>query len=726
MLHTFLTITQAETLIAVTSQFPSFMLSQGTSTVVAILDEVGDEGSASNQSSSYVPATQLRPRKDSNSSSISVSASDATSLMEKLSIACSANSQESTTSWGSNTTWDSTVDSSDPENQSLTETDITHRGKRQLVLQDMFITRRSCHYSCHCHCHEEPVAKPRRRFIRSRRGSRDRQPKCTDPACMGNETSESIAEEYSRSFRKVMFSAMSAKSVNVRFDLKTFRMVPEGSDPMRFVKHGNLEKLKGCIESGDATIWDTAPDGWSLLHAAAYHRQVEIAKYLIDIGASAQTADIRARIPADFAVLKSIDKDATENEKMLLKLFGGKDSVLADFEFTPIHAAVLNLYDHNDSERPSLEELIHLTDEANNAPVTTDWAQWKLEYRGRSPLFAGILEYFRASAFDLPKGTKIIYNLIDQKDKKYHWTPLHWAASSGRVQEMHILIDHGADPVLISNLGANIIHAAVESKVDSGLVAALSIWKQCSNQININQVNIWGETAVHVASCLSASCVKMLLDAGADPNVQDENGQVALHFAGLSAQSVERPKIVAVLCNTKETAQLNIKDYNGRSPIFDFLDDVNCVEILLQHGAKVDIIDDCGQNPFHHACIHGENPSLRIMLKIFSDAAVARDNNGNTPLIEALSNSHVECAVTLLQLGDVGPQIGKDGWAPIHYAAKIGDPELLIAICQHPSFKKSVKTLDGKRASIIAMEAGNWHGVIKDLILEHDYMDWGD
>ncbi len=293
---------------------------------------------------------------------------------------------------------------------------------------------------------------------------------------------------------------------------------------------------------------------------------------------------------------------------------------------------------------------------------------------------------------------------------------------------MHILIEHGADPVLLSNLGANIIHAAVESKFDSGLVAALRIWRRCSDEMNINQVNVWGETAVHVASCLSASCVRLLLDAGADPSVQDENGQVALHFAGLSAQSAERLKVVSVLCNTRDTAHINIQDYNGKSPLLDFLDDCDCVEVLVRHGAKVDISDDFGQNAFHHACTHGEDASLQVMLKLSGcpGAAVMRDNHGNTPLIEALSNSHVECATTLLQLKDVGPQIGKDGWAPIHYAAKIGDPELLKMVCQHPSFKKSAKTLDGKRASIVAMEAGTWNGVIKDLIREHDYMDWGD
>lgn len=94
-------------------------------------------------------------------------------------------------------------------------------------------------------------------------------------------------------------------------------------------------------------------------------------------------------------------------------------------------------------------------------------------------------------------------------------------------------------------------------------------------------------------------------------------------------------------------------------------------------------------------------------------AAVVRDNNGNTPLIEALSNSRVECAMSLLRLEDVGPQIGKDGWAPIHYAAKIGEPELLRIVCQHSSFKKSAKTLDGKRASMVAMEAGTWNGKLR-------------
>lgn len=302
----------SDTFIALTSQFPSFMLSQLSVTTETITEQVDV-----NPSHLKVPNSGLRPRKNSNSSyaTSSTASSDASSLMDRLSLVSSATSIESSTSWGSTVCGDSALDAADPEKEDLSMTDIAHRSKRQLFLQEMFVTRRSCHYGCHCQCHEEPAAKPRRSFRGSRGGSKNNKPTCTDAACMGNETLEIATEEYSNSFRKVLSNMMSAKSVEVRYDLGTFRMVPEGSDPMRYVKHGNLEKLKGCVESGEATRWDTAPDGWSLLHvshspprgahlmrmltlplqAAAYNRQYEIVKYLLELGVATHTGEIGTR-----------------------------------------------------------------------------------------------------------------------------------------------------------------------------------------------------------------------------------------------------------------------------------------------------------------------------------------------------------------------------------------------------------------------------------------------
>ncbi|KAL7625834.1 hypothetical protein AAE478_005057 [Parahypoxylon ruwenzoriense] len=726
MLHTFLSITHAETFLAITSQYPRFMLS--TSALQAPgKDAKEEDGPRSKVGLLQVPEFNRRARRRSGSSmqtagSVSDSASSCIGPPSIFSSAASFESVSSSNSMNPNS--NHPANTPDPGEASLTTTtpDKVPQRNNHLIPQDMFLIRRACRYDCHCQCHEHNTTKSQRRFS----NFKSRETQCTEPTCRGNAAIGDQFTHHSRSFRKALSQVLSAKSIKIRYDLKTYRMVPEGSDAMRHVKHGNLEKLKACIESGEATIWDTAPDGWSLLHTAAYNRQLPIVKYLIGLGADPEAGDVGSRNPADLAVLKSIGQDATKVEQSIVEVFSQNDDVLQDFEFTPIHMAVLKLYDTDDSERPSLEELIRVVDDANNAPPNTNWVQWKLGFRERSPLFSTIIEYFRASAFEQPKGSKIIHNLLDRKDKKYHWTPLHWAASSGRLDEMKILVEYGADPLILSNLDANILHAAAESKIDRGLFGALKIWKRCPDRLNINQANRWAETPLHVASWSSAACVKLLLEAGADPGLKEENGQVPLHCAGLSEQSPDRREIVTLLCKTETNEHINAQDFDGRPPIFDFLDDPECVEILIRHGAGLAITDYSGKNAFHHTCIQGESETLAALLRLSNepDAVRAKSDDGNTPLIEALSMSNIECAMTLLKLDDVGDTVGKDGWAPVHYAAKIGDADLLSAVLKHPTFTKATKTLDGKRADVVAMEAGNWHGKVKDLVREYDSLNW--
>ena len=59
--------------------------------------------------------------------------------------------------------------------------------------------------------------------------------------------------------------------------------------------------------------------------------------------------------PADLALLKSLPRDSSQVEKDIVEVFSKKDDYLDDFEFTPIHKAVLDLYDPKDSERPALK-----------------------------------------------------------------------------------------------------------------------------------------------------------------------------------------------------------------------------------------------------------------------------------------------------------------------------------------------------------------------------------
>lgn len=177
-------------------------------------------------------------------------------------------------------------------------------------------------------------------------------------------------------------------------------------------------------------------------------------------------------------------------------------------------------------------------------------------------------------------------------------------------------------------------------------------------------------------------------------------------------------QVIAAMCSTKNAMHLDAQPFDGWPLLFDFLNDLECVETLIRHGAKIDVMANAGKNAFHHACIQGEHGALEVMLNMAdsSDPSITEDNHGNTPLVDAS------------QAGQRGPSHSKDDWSPIHYATKIhdGNPELLHAICRHRSFKKSAKTLDGKQAKVVAMEAGTWNGKIKELILGHDYLDWDD
>lgn len=291
---------------------------------------------------------------------------------------------------------------------------------------------------------------------------------------------------------------------------------------------------------------------------------------------------------------------------------------------------------------------------------------------------------------------------------------------------MKILVTHGANPLLLSNLNANILHAAAESKLDHGLAGALQIWNRCSDKLNINQVNRWLETPLHVASWCSAACVKLLIDAGADPGMQEENGQVPLHCAGLSEQGPDRREIVSLLCVTKDKSHINTQDYDGRPPIFDFLDDPECVELLIHHGADLSLTDKLGRSVYHHVCADDEVDALKTLLRSGhnSSEVTTKDYDGNTPLMQAFSSSNVNCAMVLLEMDDVGDIVSKDGWCPIHYAAKIGDVDLLSSVVNHPTFARGTKTMDGKGANVVAMEAGTWHGKVKEMIREHDFLNW--
>lgn len=84
------------------------------------------------------------------------------------------------------------------------------------------------------------------------------------------------------------------------------------------------------------------------------------------------------------------------------------------------------------------------------------------------------------------------------------------------------------------------------------------------------------------------------------------------------------------------------------------------------------------------------------------------DREGNSPLVQALRHGSVDGAMILLELDNLGDIVGQGGWTTVHYVAKLGDADLLEAELKHLIFFIGTKTIDGKTAEVVAMEAGNW------------------
>uniref|UniRef100_A0A0G4HMZ4 Protein kinase domain-containing protein n=1 Tax=Chromera velia CCMP2878 TaxID=1169474 RepID=A0A0G4HMZ4_9ALVE len=163
---------------------------------------------------------------------------------------------------------------------------------------------------------------------------------------------------------------------------------------------------------------------------------------------------------------------------------------------------------------------------------------------------------------------------------------------------------------------------AVE-RSDSSAVAKLL----ASDRINVNCRGEGGRTPLHAAASRGHNTVvPILLEAGADPYMEDSYGRTPLNIAALNGHA----EVVSILLDAgadKEKAE------DGRTPLLEAAargyDDI--VYSLLQAGARVEKADKDGRTPLHAAAAGGYDAVVSALLK--AGAAVDKaDNDGRTPL----------------------------------------------------------------------------------------------
>lgn len=166
----------------------------------------------------------------------------------------------------------------------------------------------------------------------------------------------------------------------------------------------------------------------------------------------------------------------------------------------------------------------------------------------------------------------------DSRTFWYHTTPLHAAASNGRLKVVELLLAKGAD-VNIGNEGSEtpLHHAARHGHTD--VVQVL-----LDNGANVAEAGTGCGTPLQWATSNGQlATAKLLLEHEADVNQRGANGHTALHGAAARGEL----KMVQFLLSAG--AQVNaLADY-GCTPLHSAVgaDHVTIAGILLDHGADV-------------------------------------------------------------------------------------------------------------------------------------------
>jgi len=156
-----------------------------------------------------------------------------------------------------------------------------------------------------------------------------------------------------------------------------------------------------------------------------------------------------------------------------------------------------------------------------------------------------------------------------------------------------------------------------------------------------------------------------LLRRGADPNLRDDQGQVAL-FVALRGNSLKAAKVLW------EAPTL---DVDARSPADEtplmmaaLRGETEAAAALVARGAAV---RKDGWTPLHYAATGGSVPIIRMLLDHGAELE-ARSPNGTTPLMMAAGYGSEEAVDALLAAGADRTVKNQRGWDAVEFARASG------------------------------------------------------
>lgn len=168
-------------------------------------------------------------------------------------------------------------------------------------------------------------------------------------------------------------------------------------------------------------------------------------------------------------------------------------------------------------------------------------------------------------------------------------------------QCIHLLLDAGADPNAVDRDGVTVLNRFDTQELTSVFNRLLRIGA------NPNFNYYGGNLLCNAVSSDNELRVQLLLDYGADPNIEDHKGDIPF----IEASFESRLKILQQLIATG--ADINHKNNNGETPLMVASRNqaLSVMQTFIHAGADVNCSDNIGRTALMHALIeHGDVPIL--------------------------------------------------------------------------------------------------------------------
>ena len=134
---------------------------------------------------------------------------------------------------------------------------------------------------------------------------------------------------------------------------------------------------------------------------------------------------------------------------------------------------------------------------------------------------------------------------------------------------------------------------------------------------------------------------------------------------------------------------------------------VEKVQTLLKHGASLQVKDDKGLSPLHHACWNGDDAMAKVLLKHGGPPLMrAKSGYGSTPLHCAADRGHTSTVRMLLQAGANVNAKNDGGLTPLHYTAWNDHLDTACVLLENGA-EKEAKDKEGCSPLHLASKYGN-------------------